>query len=148
MDKERLNDFTKLILKERGRILRKLRNVRDDIERATESRVAEDFEDAQSAVGKEILSDLIQKGTHELEAVNRALERIIEGTYGKCLQCGCDIVLARLEAMPTTAFCVSCQSLKERISSREVVSALRGRKWTVEEKEETQQVELTDQEDE
>jgi len=146
MDKEHLNYFTKLVLKERGRILRKLRNVRNDIERSTDSRIAEEFEDAQSAVGKEVLSGLIQKGTHELEAVNRALERIIEGTYGKCLQCGRDIALARLEAMPTTAFCVSCQSLKERISGREVVSALRGRKWTLEEKD-MQLAELSDQED-
>ena len=133
MDKEHLNYFPKLILKERERIFRKLKNVRDDIERSTDSRIAEEFEDAQSAVGKEILSGLIQKGTHELEAVNRALERIIEGTYGQCLQCGHDISFARLEAMPTTAFCVSCQSVKERISSQEVVSALRGKKWTTEE---------------
>ena len=136
-----------MILKERERILRKLRNVRNDIQRSTDSRIAEEFEDAQSAVGKEILSGLIQKGTHELEAVNRSLERIIEGTYGRCLQCGHDIAWARLEAMPTTAFCVSCQSLKERVSTREVASALRGRKRAVEEKS-MQLVELSDQEDE
>ena len=146
MDKEYLNYFTKLVLKERERILRKLRTVRNDIQRSTESRIAEEFEDAQSAVGKEILSGLVQKGTHELEAVNRALERIIEGVYGQCGQCGHDIAFARLEAMPTTALCVSCQSLKERTSGQEAVSALRGSKWATRKKE-VELPELSDQEE-
>lgn len=49
------------------------------------------------------LNDHIEKG---LQDVNTALERMESGTYGKCDACGKDIPYERLEAMPTTLFCV------------------------------------------
>ncbi|MCP8615776.1 yteA family sporulation protein [Salirhabdus salicampi] len=42
----------------------------------------------------------------ELRSINNALEAIDKGTYGKCEVCGKDIPLERLEAMPTTTYCV------------------------------------------
>ena len=43
----------------------------------------------------------------QLEAVDAALERLDEGTYGKCEACGADIGDERLDAVPTTRFCVN-----------------------------------------
>lgn len=40
--------------------------------------------------------------------IDRALEKIAEGTYGVCDRCGGDISPARLEALPATAHCVDC----------------------------------------
>ena len=42
----------------------------------------------------------------ELDEVERALEKIEAGTYGKCEVCGEPIAEARLEAMPATRFCI------------------------------------------
>lgn len=44
----------------------------------------------------------------ELTAVERALARIDDGTYGTCAECGVDISLERLEALPTATTCVRC----------------------------------------
>lgn len=41
----------------------------------------------------------------QLLNINRALEAIDKGTYGKCEVCGKDIPLERLEALPTTTYC-------------------------------------------
>jgi YteA family regulatory protein len=42
----------------------------------------------------------------ELKNINRALEAIEKGTYGKCDVCSKDIPIERLEALPTTTFCI------------------------------------------
>ena len=50
----------------------------------------------------------------QLCEVERALERLDRGTYGRCEACGESIVLARLEALPATRFCVQDQAAAER----------------------------------
>ena len=46
--------------------------------------------------------------------VERALERLDEGTYGRCERCSEDIPVARLTAFPSVTACVRCKSLSER----------------------------------
>lgn len=41
-----------------------------------------------------------------LRDVNLALGKLDEGTYGKCEECGEEIVEARLEAMPAARYCI------------------------------------------
>ncbi len=48
-----------------------------------------------------------------LDEVLAALERIDDGTYGDCLDCGNQIPFARLEVMPAARYCVSCQQRHE-----------------------------------
>ncbi len=38
-----------------------------------------------------------------------ALQKIEDGTYGKCESCGQDIPAERLEAVPAATLCVSCK---------------------------------------
>ena len=40
--------------------------------------------------------------------IDRALDKIEEGSYGTCDDCGRPIAPARLEALPATPFCVDC----------------------------------------
>src|SRR5262245_65995674 len=42
----------------------------------------------------------------QLDDVERALNKLDDGTYGKCEVCGNPIQEARLEAMPATRFCI------------------------------------------
>jgi len=43
-----------------------------------------------------------------LEQIRSALQRIEEGTYGLCEECGREIEQARLEALPLTPVCINC----------------------------------------
>lgn len=49
----------------------------------------------------------------ELQAIEQALQRLADGSYGLCLQCGVAIPAARLHAQPTAERCVSCQTAAE-----------------------------------
>lgn len=52
----------------------------------------------------------------ELEAIEEALQRIENGTYGICESCGHAIEPRRLEVMPETPFCRNCMSQKEKLA--------------------------------
>ncbi len=56
----------------------------------------------------------------KLDAVEEALERVREGTYGVCEECGDEIGGGRLKAMPLAKSCVTCQSQveKEKVQNR------------------------------
>lgn len=56
-----------------------------------------------------------------VERANRlaeALERLREGEYGTCEECGEPIAPARLKAMPEVTTCVRCQDKLERSARR------------------------------
>lgn len=56
-----------------------------------------------------------------VERANRlaeALDRLREGEYGTCQECGEPIAPARLKAMPEVTTCVRCQDKLERLARR------------------------------
>lgn len=57
---------------------------------------------------------LEERESAELIAIDAALGRIADGSYGLCLDCGTSIPTARLHANPTAMRCVACQSALER----------------------------------
>jgi RNA polymerase-binding transcription factor DksA len=57
-------------------------------------------------VDKEVA--LVQNEEGLLEAVNAALSRIEQGTFGKCEGCQGNITTERLEALPYAPLCISC----------------------------------------
>lgn len=65
-------------------------------------------EDAVLHEDDEVLEGLGQKGEAEMRAIDAALARIADGTYGVCARCGADIPAARLQALPATAVCTAC----------------------------------------
>ena len=50
----------------------------------------------------------------KLLAIEEALEKLREGTYGVCEECGDEIGAGRLRAMPLARLCVPCQSRLEK----------------------------------
>ncbi len=56
----------------------------------------------------EVLEELGLQGQMELKAIEAALKRIADGTYGTCVRCGGQISAERLEAVPHAALCREC----------------------------------------
>jgi DnaK suppressor protein len=57
---------------------------------------------------------LTGRDKEKLQAINEALEKIREGSYGVCEECGDKIGPGRLKVMPLAKYCVSCQSKLEK----------------------------------
>ena len=56
-----------------------------------------------------------------LKKIDEALERIDNGTFGICDDCGNEIDLKRLEARPVTTMCIECKTLQEEEEKRREV---------------------------
>ena len=60
-----------------------------------------------------INSQLAEEESRELARIEEALERMRRGEYGVCSQCGRQIPLARLQALPYAVTCIKCQQSGE-----------------------------------
>ena len=72
---------------------------------------------AESASVGQVHSETLETAsvlTGTLEEVRSALERLEDGSYGKCSVCGQSIEPARLEAVPWAMFCHHHQEEKDR----------------------------------
>lgn len=49
-----------------------------------------------------------------LMKIDRALQRVEDGTFGVCERCEEDISLKRLEARPVTTLCIRCKEEQEK----------------------------------
>ncbi len=54
------------------------------------------------------------KVKQRLERLGNALNRIDEGSYGRCIRCGNEIPFGRLSAVPESLICVPCAEKKKR----------------------------------
>jgi len=61
---------------------------------------------AGDAVDADVLVLQTERGI--LDEINAALERIADGTFGRCTNCGTTISEERLKAIPYTPLCVRC----------------------------------------
>jgi RNA polymerase-binding protein DksA len=54
-------------------------------------------------------NSLMERLEDQLDQVNQALQRIENGSYGLCTNCGKAILSDRLEVLPYAALCIECQ---------------------------------------
>jgi DnaK suppressor protein len=64
-----------------------------------------------------LLDSLGVAETRLLREIDEALNRIYEGTYGTCEECGEEIDPRRLEVMPYARLCVACREIQARESA-------------------------------
>ena len=121
MDKKKLDSFKKR-LEERQQSLRKAVSRTEEDGRIADQDSAQDVADrAANSYTKEFLFSQSNNDRQLLNMVETALQRIREGSFGECVNCGNEINSKRLEAVPWTRYCIECQEKKERGLLEEVV---------------------------
>ncbi len=65
---------------------------------------------------QEFTLGLIENEESEVREIDRALKKIVDGTFGLCESCGCNIPKARLKALPSARTCVQCKEAEEKHS--------------------------------
>ena len=83
-------------------------------EMAAEHYEHSDDDNSQINTARELEFAMNEHETAELLAIEAALQRIKEGVYGFCLDCGTTISHDRLHAAPQTMRCVACQTAHEK----------------------------------
>ena len=113
MDVER---YRELLLDERQRVADTLDSLRVEHSTREDDEIPETgiADTASVTIDREL--DLSIEGTTSgmLRAIDDALARIEDGTYGSCSRCGRTITEERLEAMPYATLCIDCKREEER----------------------------------
>lgn len=94
-----------------------LRLIQKDMKEGREGEAGEGrdtYDIASDERDREINLLLGDRERKKLQLIDDALSRIDNGEYGECEECGGDIVTGRLDAMPFTRLCVTCQDEHEQ----------------------------------
>lgn len=92
---------------------------------ANEGEVLDEGESSEVDVRDEITFALIEMKSETLNQIDAALDRLEDGTYGDCIECGAEIAEARLRALPFAVRCKDCESARERAEGCERTLAYR-----------------------
>ena len=93
-----------------------LRNVQQDLSEVRDQSKDEGMDTydlASEERDREISFILTDRDRGKLQAIEDALDRIGDGSYGVCESCDQEIAEGRLQAMPFTRLCVQCQADRE-----------------------------------
>jgi DnaK suppressor protein len=117
LSKERLEGFRRQLL-ERKRDLwsEVVESLRDDLKGEYQQQLQQALDDPDRAM-VDLLGDLdiirLENRRDELMAIEAALQRIDQGTFGVCTDCGQTIEPRRLQVMPYATRCVEDQAEAE-----------------------------------
>jgi DnaK suppressor protein len=115
MKKAELEKFRKLLESKRKEIIRRAQQTLDE----DMSLDADDLPDEMDLASSEYLQSFTfrLRGREKvfLEKIQKALDKIDEGSFGVCEECGGPIAARRLEARPETTLCIRCKEDQERV---------------------------------
>jgi DnaK suppressor protein len=76
-------------------------------------------ETASQMEQSELHSQLAALESRELRAIEAAIGKLRNGTFGSCERCQKAIPIARLQALPFTSVCIECQRKRESRPSQD-----------------------------
>ena len=113
--------FREALIEERERVRAAIENLHDEHPGSMADESGEDAvfdnhlaDTATETYDRELDYTLEENSEHVLADIDAALQRIEEGTYGICTNCGRQIPEERLEARPWATLCIECKRERER----------------------------------
>ena len=114
LDKKTLQRFKKILLKEREEIIGGVKQTFESSQEIGQDGIQDIGDEAANIYNKQVLLSLNENERTRLQEVDEALDRIANGTYGVCEECGDPIGLKRLEVRPVAKYCVPCKAKQEK----------------------------------
>lgn len=81
---------------------------------AMSARQADTADQAAAEYERQALAHKAAVARQTLQNLRQALQRIVQGRFGECAECGNDIESKRLEAIPWARYCRKCQEFREQ----------------------------------
>ncbi|MCK4417235.1 MAG: TraR/DksA C4-type zinc finger protein [Candidatus Latescibacteria bacterium] len=122
MKKQQLEFFKELILKKRAKILEQMGFLEESTLSSTVKDSSGDLssypfhlaDQGTEAEEREKAFLFASREGRYLYHLDKALERIEKGAYGKCRLCGKNISIERLKAVPHATLCIECKSKDDK----------------------------------
>jgi len=114
MNKRDKDRYRKKLLDKKKEIIAHMSEFHNE-SRSIETGIAQDVGDkAESSYTKEFLLSLSDAQRERLKQIDEALKRLDTPEYGLCESCGKSIAKKRLNIIPWTPLCISCQEKEEK----------------------------------
>ena len=114
MDKKRLDYYRKKLQTRRDELMRAIARTQQEGREADEDPTVDLADKAANSYTKEFLFGQTHNDRAILQLVEDALGRIKDGSFGECASCHEELQQKRLEAVPWTRYCITCQEKKEK----------------------------------
>ena len=122
MRKTEMKRFEKLLVEMRRQVLGQVNQIERDNMSKSQRDSSGDLSSysyhmadlASDTFEREFEMSMASHGSETLQEIEDALERIEDGSYGKCEDCGKQIGARRLEAVPHARLCIECKSKAEK----------------------------------
>lgn len=111
--KDKFSEFKILFLNKKEE-LEKL-NKKTASEDPLELDVGDEMDIAQGLTIEDMKSKLSARNKAMVNRINKALDKIENGTFGQCEACEEEISEARLKALPDCRLCINCAEQEEKI---------------------------------
>jgi DnaK suppressor protein len=108
---------------ERSAALERVRDLRVKQDEDVVPPPGDEVDAARSLSDVETHASLIERAEDRLKAIDFAFNRLEQGLYGICAQCGEEISIERIRAVPFAVFCIDDQQRRDR-------AARPARDWT------------------
>ena len=113
MDARRLDHFRKKLLTKKEELYRMVSKTEQYGREADEESSQDVADKAASSYTKEFLFSHSSIERSIMQLVDEALARVEGGSFGVCIACESAIQARRLEAVPWSRYCISCQEKQE-----------------------------------
>jgi DnaK suppressor protein len=114
LDSKTLARFKKILLKEREEIVGEVKQIVESSKAMGQDGTQDIGDEAANIYNKQVLLSLNETERVRLREVDEALDRIVNGSYGVCEECGGPISLKRIEVRPVAKYCVPCLTKLEK----------------------------------
>jgi DnaK suppressor protein len=108
--------FRKRLLQAREEIIGQLRQRDWSAQEIGRNGIQDIGDESATASHRNLLMSLSENERDTLIEIDEALDRIENGTFGICEECGEPIVLKRLEVIPNARYCIQCKESLEKES--------------------------------
>ena len=121
MDKKTLEHFRKLLLEKRKEMIDQIAYIKKNDMSKTTKEASGDHSSYSFHMADQGTDNMereksflyAQRDGRYLYHLDMALDRVEEGTYGKCHDCGKEISHDRLEVVPHARYCIQCKTKEE-----------------------------------
>jgi DnaK suppressor protein len=114
MDKKRVDYYKKKLQTRREELLKTIARTEEEGRAADDDPTVDLADKAANSYTKEFLFGQNNHDRATLQLIEEALKRIKEGEFGECVHCHAEVQVKRLEAVPWTRHCLSCQEKQEQ----------------------------------
>jgi DnaK suppressor protein len=85
---------------------------------------ADPVDQTTNAAERDISAELINRNSQLRREIERAFQRLREGTFGECEDCGEQVSERRLNALPWARLCIHCQEALDGQASHAISTFL------------------------